>query len=141
MLANHSATFKGFTIMTCINACTPSGSWVPRSRGGKGATTITPQGRRTPTGIPTGYLATSLPAPRPHNSPHHTEARDSVEVTGNPRGKPLTMTGEGEGENKKRQTLRYWDIATCNGTSPPSSKHNARILQMLNGHATLLHNK
>lgn len=75
----------------------------PGAGGGEGATTVTPQGRRTPTGIPICKLVTSLPAPRPHNSPHHTEARDSVEVTGNPRGRPLTMTGEGvRGKKKER---------------------------------------
>lgn len=47
-----------------------------------------------------------LPFAKSHKGPHHTEARDSVEVTGNPRGRPLTMTGEGR-RGKKRETLQY----------------------------------
>ena len=44
------------------------------------ATAITPQGGRTPTGLPTRNPATSPPRPAPHYSTRHTEARSPVEV-------------------------------------------------------------
>ena len=54
MLVNHSATFKGFTIMTCIKACISSGSWVPRSRGGGGGR-VQPQSHPKAEEHPLGY--------------------------------------------------------------------------------------
>ena len=70
-----------FIGVTLVNTCITSGGWVPMGQGA--ATTITPQGRRTPTGLQTRNPAMRLPAlicSAPHYSTHHTEARSPVEV-------------------------------------------------------------
>ena len=78
------------------------------------ATTITPQGGRTPSGLPTHNLATCPPLPAPHYRTRHTEARSPVEVKWtNPRNKEKNREGWGDPKPKKaeggepRETLRY----------------------------------
>ena len=100
-----------------INARVASGGWVAM---GQGATTaITPQGGRTPTGLPTSNPNTSPSPPLRH--PSHWGQKPS----GSKMNKPLKQRGkktgtEGDPKPKKRreggqpkETLRYYNATPC----------------------------
>ena len=114
---SHAITFSEFKL-TCtyvcllieFGACVASGGWVPMGQGA--AIAITPQGGRTPTGLPTCNPATSPPVPSPpppplyHYSTCHTEAetrkkKKSQEGGGDPKPRKQREAGE------PRETLHY----------------------------------
>ena len=134
--ASHSSTLckclscSSFSVMnnavgyfigvTLVNTCITSGGWVPMGQGA--ATAITPQGRRTPTGLQTRNPAIRLPAlicSAPHYSTHHTEARSPVEVKcTNPWNKGEKKSRE-RGEDLKRKVWTIWSFVCHTGFRDP----------------------
>ena len=108
-------------MLLAVNASLASGRWVPR--GQVAATSITPQGGRTPTGLPTCNPATSPPAPSPPAPvalrPEALEVKWKTPRRGeDPKPRKWRVGGE------PREMLRY-----CNRTPHLQRRHLPRHAQ------------
>ena len=115
---SHAITCSEFKL-TCtyvcllieFGACVASGGWVPMGQGA--AIAITPQGGRTPTGLPTCNPATSPPVPTPP-PPHYTtiapvilRLKQGKKKNPKKEGETLNQESRGRQENQEKRYTTY----------------------------------